>query len=457
MRFSNVPGRSGMQSENIVTPAHVYDRCWHYIGITGVVLMLLGVGSSKGLQSLGMVLAVLALLATAWRPDTRAFWRDPLVRLGGVWVALLLLLASLAAWRFPDTAALQFDYVWKLSRFLLVVVVAWWVARALRSPVTAAWWLVAGYALGALYFLHQAGWPWYQPGVNFVDIWEGRQFYALLSASIIMLLVLLARDLLQPGRGGAGFWLRLVPWLLTLLIAINGFLLSQSRGAVLALAVGTLLAVILAWRAVPEARRRGIWSYALAVLCLVGLVWLGTGETADRFARDYQALSVALEDPDAVPETDMGIRWYQWREGWRLWLERPVLGWGPGSGRMLHEMADLPPVSSERALHHFHSVPLDLLMWTGLIGLALFGWLAWRWSVALGSLARRSDEAGRSARLALVVGLMFVVASLTQTYITSQVTWFYLAGFLGPAYGLVMRAREHQARHMLVSDSCSQT
>ena len=432
---------SGMQPEKPVPPVHLYDRCWYYTGLTGVVLLLLGVGSSKGLQSLGMALAVLALLATAWRVETRAFWCDPLVRLCGLWIVLLLVLASLAAWRFPDTAALQFDYVWKLSRLALVVVVAWWVARALPSPVAAAWWLIAGFALGALYFLHQAGWPWYQPGIEFVDIWEGRQFYALLSVSMIMLLVILARDLLRADRGGAGFWLRLGVWAGTLLLAINGFLLSQSRGAVLALAAGALLAVFLLWRATPEKRRRSVWPYALAVLCLAGLVWLGTGETTDRFVRDYQALSVALEDPDAVPETEMGIRWYQWREGWRLWLERPLLGWGPGSGRQLHEMAELPPVSAETALHHFHSVPLDLLMWVGLMGLALVAWMAWCWAAPLRQLAREPGVAGRSARLALVVGVMFVVAALTQTYITSQVAWFYLAGFLGPAYGLVMRVR----------------
>ena len=440
-----MPGPSGMQSENIVAPAHVYDRCWHYIGITGVVLMLLGVGSSKALQSLGMALAVLALLATAWRVETRAFWRDPLVRLCGLWIVLLLVLASLAAWRFPDTVALQFDYVWKLSRLALVVVVAWWVARALPSPVAAAWWLIAGYALGALYFLHQAGWPWYQPGIEFVDIWEGRQFYALLSVSMIMLLVILARDLLRADRGGPGFWLRLGLWAGALLLAINGFLLSQSRGALLALVAGALLAVILTWRATPEVRRRGVWQYALTALCLVGLVWLSTGETADRFVRDYEALAVAFEQPDAVPETEMGIRWHQWREGWRLWLERPLLGWGPGSGRMLHEMAELPPISAETALHHFHSVPLDLLMWLGLAGLALVMWVAWRWSAPLCRQARGPGVTGRSARLALVVGVMFVVAALTQTYITSQVTWFYLAGFLGPAYGLVIRARSHRS------------
>lgn len=421
-----------------------YDRCWHYAGVVGVVLILLGAASSKGAQSLGMALAVLALLATAWR-EARPFWRDPLVRAGGVWIALLLVLASLAAWRFPDTTALQFDYVWKLSRFVLVVVVAWWAARAFASPLTAAWWLVAGYVLGGLYFLHQIGWPVYVPGTEFVDIWEGRQFYALLSASVIMLLVVLAADFVGPRRAGAVFWLRLLLWLGALLIALNGFLLSQSRGAVLALAAGAVLALVLAWRAAPGGKPRTYWQYVLAGACLISLVLLGSGETTDRFERDVGALKIALEDPDAVPETEMGIRWYQWREGWRLWLERPVIGWGPGSGRMLHAMAELPPRSAESALHHFHSVPLDLLMWTGLIGLLVVLWMGWRWVVPLRHLARQSGSDGRCARLALVVGLMFVVAALTQTYITSQVSWFYLAAFLGPVYGMVFRMSARQA------------
>lgn len=411
----------------------LYDRCWHYAGATGLVLMLLGAGSSKSLQSVGLALAVLALLGSAWR-TARPFWRDPLVRSCGVWIALLFVLAALAAWRFPDTASLQFVHVWKLSRFVLVAIVAWWTARAFNSPLTAAWWVVGGYMLGALVFLYETGWPVYRPGIDFVDLWQGRQFYALLSASVIMMLVMLAADLIGPRRVGGLFWLRLGLWLGALLLAVNGFLLSQSRGAVLALAVGAVFAVVLLWRASTPSQRRGVWGYVLGGLCLVGLIWLGTGETADRYARDIEALGMAFEQPDAVPETEMGIRWYQWREGWRLWLERPVLGWGPGSGRMLHAMADLPPKSAETALHHFHSVPLDLLMWVGLVGLAVLLWMAWCWAVPLWSVGRQSDIQGRCARLALVVGVMFAVAALTQTYITSQVTWFYLAGFLGPAY-----------------------
>ncbi len=433
------------------------DVRWRFcraLGLAGVGLMLFALGFSKSLQNVGMGLALLALLVALPGACAREFFSDRLVQLTGIWIALLAALAVMNAALIPETAEHQYDYIWKLSRLFLIVLTGWWVARVERGPFIACVIVIAGCTLGGLYHLHQLGWLVYWPGVRVPGhlIWEGKQFYTLLSATLLMALVVLARDLVGP-RGGRFFWLRLLPWLVALLVALNGLLLMRSRGPLLALIIAIGVLAFLAWRmyrASHDAAKpdQPVWrkyaGAALVVILVAAVVSAGLVANSAKFAQDRAAVVALIQAPEAIPETSLGIRLHQWREGVRLWQQRPLFGWGPGAGRYLHAQADLPPRAARSALHHFHSVPLDLLMWTGLVGVGLLVLMARAWFRGFSQVLLRDDVDGRCARVALAAGVMFLVAGLTQTYLTSQVTWFYLAAFLGPVYGHAFsRAREN--------------
>ncbi|WP_296756540.1 O-antigen ligase family protein [Thioalkalivibrio sp.] len=422
-------------------------RLVHALGVAGLVILLVGTGFSKGVQNTGMALALLASAGGVWVQREQWWGRltaDWAIRWTVVWILYVIILAIIMAYLHPEIAGRHYDYAWKLSRFFLIGLVAWWVAMAFRRAINGYLLLLAGFVLGAVLFHHAQGWPsgFASPQI---DLWEGPQFYTLFSASVLAIALILARDIWGP-RQSRWFWFRGGMWTVTAGIAANSLLVSHSRAGLLGLAVGLALAgAALGYRRlhrgpVASGSNRTHWLPAIAVvLVLIPTLWLGWAVSSDRVKRDVAVIKEAIESGE-IQQTSMGIRLVQWQKAVDFHRQRPWFGWGPGAGAYLREKAAIPD-EFHAAGSHFHSGPLDILLWTGIVGLAIVTLLFASLALGLWRLFQRGGGEGRMALAALTVMAIAFTASTTQTYLTSQVSWFYLAAFLGPAYALVLQGK----------------
>ncbi len=117
-------------------------------------------------------------------------------------------------------------------------------------------------------------------------------------------------------------------------------------------------------------------------------------------------------DPSRLISSNGSNRWIWWQEALGAFSDKPLAGWGAGSFpvvRYLYRRFDAPVRST-------HSVPLQFLSETGLVGAALgLGGLGLLGAAAVSQL-RRSTGAERSARLALL-------AAATAWAVQSLVDW----------------------------------
>jgi hypothetical protein len=75
----------------------------------------------------------------------------------------------------------------------------------------------------------------------------------------------------------------------------------------------------------------------------------------------------AVTDPARLLSTSSGNRWTWWREAAGAWSDRPLAGWGAGSFPVTHRLYRTDSLDVRQP----HSVPLQLLAETGLVGLLL--------------------------------------------------------------------------------------
>jgi hypothetical protein len=222
-----------------------------------------------------------------------------------------------------------------------------------------------------------------------------------------------------------------------LLMAI-GFFATQSRGGLIAMAVATLAALILA----PRQRGR--------ILGLIGLIALGGG-------------ILLATTPGALSRiTDLGGgtsgRSDLWRVGWQVFSGHPLFGIGAGNFVVVESHYVLRPGSIGRIQyitdvpHLVHNTYLQLLAETGIVG--LLGYLA----VIFGSLraaleaARRFDALGlrqyADLTRAIMMGTIGMLAALFLITDGDDLRlWVLLA--LGPILlGVASRAspQPHAAR-----------
>jgi len=431
-----------------VDPHHKISRFIHAFGFAGLIILLLGTGFSKTAQNAGMAFALLAFAGGVWI-HRQQWWprlaNDWMMRWTALWIVYVIILAIIMAQLHPEIAERHYDYAWKLSRFFLIGLVAWWVAMAFRHVINAYILLLAGFVFGALLFHHELGWPSGLGPVQ-LDLWEGPQFYTLFSASVLAISLILARDIWGP-RHSRAFWFRGAMWAVTIGVAANSLLVSQSRAGLLGLIVGLALAgAALGYRRLRRGSARSgssrmQWLAGTAgALILIPTLWAGWALSSDRVERDIAVVKQAIESGE-VQDTSVGKRLVQWQHARDFHRERPWFGWGPGAGAYLHEKADFPD-EFHAAGSHFHNTPLDILLWTGVVGVAIVTLLFVSIARGLWRLFQCGGTEGRMALAGLTVLAIAFTASTMQTYLTSQVSWFYLAAFVGPAYALALQGAD---------------
>jgi hypothetical protein len=188
-------------------------------------------------------------------------------------------------------------------------------------------------------------------------------------------------------------------------LTTDGLSVSDRTGAGLMLlaallagcAVATLLGarLIAAGRSIElgERARRVVprTLAAAAVACVAGLVIglsisdRGLGGTVSQEWDDFTAVKFERQDdPGRILRTSSGNRWVWWGEAADAWRDRPLSGHGAGSFALLH----LLHRDNALEVRDAHSVPLELLAETGVVGTLL----------ALGGVGLLGAAALRGAR-----------------------------------------------------------
>ncbi len=222
--------------------------------------------------------------------------------------------------------------------------------------------------------------------------------------------------------------------------------------------LGALVAGALAlWRLEPrirwtEGRTRAVFRVAATLaafwvlLTVAGLAVSDRGlpgSVSDRVSAFTEPSRDEVTDPGRLVTTTSGNRWVWWKEAVGAWSDRPVGGWGAGSFRATHLRYRVDQLSVTQA----HSVPLQFLAETGLVGLALFAGAIG----ALGTAALRHFRGlpgGRERDLA-AAGLAAVAAWVVHGFYDwdwnipgATLPALVLLGVVAGASGGGLRARE---------------
>ncbi len=371
--------------------------------------------------NIGLVLmALLCLVQAAPRWREGLAW-PPLV-LG--LAALLLMGGHLLAGSLADL-----ERAGHYLRLWLALPVAWWVTR-LRDPRSVGLLLaaaLAGFIVGRLLKIDPAA-PLAvytrRDGLGLPVIAFGQY-----CAAGLMVLVLMLPELWRARPRGR--WL--APAVAGLLGVVGllalGLVLSRARGAWLALvivlpAAGLLRLWLLSRKPGGPRLGRVLGLAGAGALLFGGALWWAAGDLiASRLGAESSAWQALSEGRwDEVGTGSVGLRVHMIRQGLEWWLERPLLGWGPGSVEQMLAGLEGSPIQHFNDLHNAY---MHTLVELGAVGLAV---LLGLFAVAFLALSRGWQRGRVSDGMAVAVGaaLALHLLAAATNYRLYNVDWqFY--------------------------------
>ncbi|HEU5262476.1 MAG TPA: O-antigen ligase family protein [Gemmatimonadales bacterium] len=326
------------------------------------------------------------------------------------WVAFVL-----GGGAYPDEALKSF------ATYLLLVLIFWAAYNLMREDrIATRALLTLGIAVFALALLTVGGavglnpdWAKESGRVTLFGQNANRAGLTLGSGALALVGLTYARDrkLLRP---------RVLVWPL---LAVIGLALLQgaSRGSLLALVIGLWTFSISGRTAWVKLRNTVVALFAVGLLAWAG--W-HSPLARKRFER--------------VEQLDLSGREEIFPTAGRMFLERPLTGWGPNQNK--YEIAKRLP-NSHYTRRDAHNLVLELLTSSGLlggtpflVGTALCVWGAWR--------ARR----GAHGILPFALALSLLAANMSSNYIAFKLYWLVLA--YGAAAGSLVATKHWRPAHV---------
>jgi hypothetical protein len=194
---------------------------------------------------------------------------------------------------------------------------------------------------------------------------------------------------------------------LILLVAVAGGLLAAGALALRLLALEQRGAITPA-----SARRiaRGL-RWASAVTVVLGVIAIAASGTISRTWHSFTATHAAsVTQPSRLLSADSANRWVWWKEAAGAFSDRPLGGWGAGSFPVVHLLYRRDTLTVNEA----HSVPLQWLAETGIVGALLAGGSLVLLLVAAGVAVRAAPTPPERAVRAglLAAGVAFAIHCL---------------------------------------------
>jgi len=165
-------------------------------------------------------------------------------------------------------------------------------------------------------------------------------------------------------------------WLFGLGVFLEAMVLTQTRSALLASVMVFPVALTARYwdwlRGYGFKSFRGLAVLALALLIAGLFIEKNSGPILSRMQAEPEAVENIMKGNTQIPPTmSIGVRVGLWRIGLCQWAERPWLGWGPGTTKLV--VAQATTDGFLRAHAHLHNLYLEILVRLGLLGGLLFG------------------------------------------------------------------------------------
>jgi O-antigen ligase len=369
--------------------ANTLDAWAAWAGRIGLFAFALFYQLNATVAYVGLALTGLAFLRQAgqWMPRLK---RDPVV---WAYLGLVLYLAGYALWAaqaFPETAVAQSTAFGCWMHWLAFIPAGWAFFMERQRLGLLLLLLAAGVLARILIHMpwgdlaHIAQWP--RIGFGLVET----VFAPLAGVTALGVLMLGPRLAAQasPWRRGVFAGLGLA----ALALLLEALVLTQTRGVWLAAAAVFPPALAFRYRDWLRGHalksRRGLAVLGLALVLGGVFVQQNAGFFIKRFESERLEAHPSTHKEwvaggkQVVMTTSIGYRLILWRVGAEKWLQRPWLGWGPGSSEWLLRQTDNPllnqdvklPDGTEFSLHlpHLHSLYLEALVRFGVLGALLF-------------------------------------------------------------------------------------
>jgi len=356
------------------TLAHISE----WLGIMGLCVFsffaLLGIAGAN--LGLGLMIIALFLSPEAWP----RLLRQPLFR-----VCLLVIgyIALRTVWPPAESAGdpqTQGDQAMDWAWLFLFFVPAWWLSRAPNRWVLSLSLMFSGFALGIVASLDAAALSGLQEGVRSGFHFGKPIIFGFDCAVAILALLVLVFWLLRPGlavtRTRQGIMIGLA--ILAMLFFTEGLIVSQSRGVWLSLVVALPATLLVLGLCSAQGQRytRQHLAVMTGILALSSLVLLLNWNTiTQRIQYERQELGVVVsEGLEEAPLSSSTYRLHLWKFGLAKWLEKPVLGWGPGTTLAMIDAENdiaLKNPDGTTSYDHLHNAYLEVLFQLGLTGFAL--------------------------------------------------------------------------------------
>ncbi|MGA8761520.1 MAG: O-antigen ligase family protein [Candidatus Sulfotelmatobacter sp.] len=291
--------------------------------------------------------------------------------------------------------------------------------------------VLAGFALlqgissnGRLYWIRQprmGGWI-YGPYVN-------HNHYAGLMEMLAPIPLILSLTRLAPSK------VRMAAAVAAALMAGTIFL-SGSRGGMLAIATELIVLAILLTK-----QRRGLRTAVgiglFLAIVLTMLIWIGGGELSRRIA------TISPAHTDLTSDLRAGIN----RDGLRMFVKRPVLGWGLGTFPLVYP--EFRSFYTNFFVNAAHNDYLQLLVETGLLGVAIMIWfLIVVYRGAIKKLSNWTGDISGAVALASLLGLSGILVQSAFDFnlqIPANAALFYVLCTVAASEPFAQPARKRKA------------
>jgi O-antigen ligase/tetratricopeptide (TPR) repeat protein len=377
---------------------------WLFVLLVVVYLTVLGGGAFTGLyiielriaSTLIAAVAIVIWLSVAWRVP---FWRPRTV----LWPALIAVpIALVVALIGAANPSLGYDYI----AYTVLLAGCYLVLQRLSAHPyfnrrLASLAVILGFSLCALYIAAVV--------LRWIDMWSylGRfvapplrpGFEGLLygnpsavAAAVVLLWLIAASHL---GIGSARN--RAIVVALGVLTALT-VLLTGSRGAWAGAAVSAAI-VIPVWLANPENRHRAAELLRSPRFRLLGRVGILVGLVPGI------VLIPALAARIAEPATD--LRGTLLAAAWRMFLEHPLTGVGPGN-YVAQRAAHITPDETSYYVAHAHNVFVQTVAELGIVGVLASGLIVWNVGALVVRALRSDDPRSRRLGWAALAGFAYL-------------------------------------------------
>lgn len=405
--------------------------------IAGPALLLLAFSAlyDVGLANTALAVLLVATLILAPLHGDRLV-RDPLLWLTLGFLCWVLLSATLHAQVRPDWSYTIWNTAgdWLLTPLLGSFVVAFWLARHRRLLPWLLVLMVAGYLFRIGERISMVQLEQLVQGTDRATFGDAATNFGTWSLLVLLALVAIFQFLLHIKRRSIRM-LAAVLWVVAVLVAVSGLILSQARGAWLTALMVFPVTLYLFLRERAPRRNPGellaaAFGLVIVLLILVSVIF---GTVLERRLDDHRETIVQILSGEVhdLPSDSPGYRVRMYFEAVETWWQRPLLGYGPGASEIaLAESED----SGIRRFRDTHNSYLVILTEFGLFGLVALG----AFVLVLIERVRRAHRAGwlctPCASLLLGAALALAVTQLFQYSLHSYRGPFVVALLCGMAW-----------------------